>query len=333
MRTIVRVAIIAVTIALFFASSFNALLGHRDISVLLALATPLGISAWGFARAGHNEAAMALLSCVMITVITLVLVLNPLGVHDLVITAYSGIVLVGALVLSRRSFLGITALTVFAAVTAFVLDMNGMTRSLVASHSGWPQLVEFLVVIALFATIGRVASEQLLGSIGDAHLASVGDAVTGLANRAAFLVQASARLAAAQSGGQSGVLVLADLDGFRRMNLVVGHRAADAVLREAAERLRPVAGPHLLARVGDDEFAILAVGALAEGAESELARAVHAALEFEYSGVTVRCAVGYARFPRDAHGIEPLVLAADSSLASAKAGRGGERIAGPADRI
>ena len=94
MTAIVRVAVIAVTLALFFATSFNGLLGYRDIAIMLALATPLGISAWGFARAGHNEAAIALLCCVLITVVTIILVLNPLGVHDVAITAYGGIVLV-----------------------------------------------------------------------------------------------------------------------------------------------------------------------------------------------------------------------------------------------
>jgi hypothetical protein len=48
--------------------------------------------------------------------------------------------------------------------------------------------------------------------------------------------------------------------------------------------------------------------------------------------VTVRNATGYARFPRDADGIEPLLLASESSLANAKASDA-ERLAGPGDRI
>jgi hypothetical protein len=41
---------------------------------------------------------------------------------------------------------------------------------------------------------------------------------------------------------------------------------------------------------------------------------------------------GYARFPRDAHGIESLLLSAEDSLARAK-DAAGERFAGPGDRI
>lgn len=332
MTVIVRVAIIAVTLALFFGSSFNALLGHRDISVLLALATPLGLSAWGFARAGHHEAAMALVCCVLIVVITLILFLNPLGVHDAAISGYAGVVLVGALVLSRRSFIGITALTVFAAATVFTLERYGMTRSLVWEHSGWPQLAEFLVVLALFATIGRVAAEQLLGSLGNAQRASAGDPVTGLANRAAFLAEAGARLQRAKGGAGCGVLVLADLDDFRRLNLVSGHGAADGVLAEATRRLMLACPGRLLGRVGDDEFAVLAMGLPDETAAAELALAVHRALDFEFSGSLVRNCAGYARYPRDAHAIEALHLAAETSLASAKA-QPGQRFIGPADRI
>ena len=332
MTVIVRVAIIAVTLALFFGSSFNALLGHRDVSVLLALATPLGLSAWGFARAGYHEAAMALVCCVLIVVITLILFLGELGVHDAVITGYAGVVLVGALVLSRRSFIGITALTVFAAATVFTLERYGMTRSLVAQHSGWPQLAEFLVVLALFATIGRVAAEQLLGSLGSAQRASAGDPVTGLPNRAAFLEAAGARLQKEKGAAGCSVFVLADLDGFRRLNLMSGHRAADGVLAEATRRLALACPGQLVGRVGDDEFAVLAVGLPDERAAAELALAVHRALDFEFSGSLVRNSAGYARFPRDAHGIEALHLAAETSLASAKT-QPGERFTGPADRI
>ena len=95
MTAIVRVAIIAVTIALFLGSALNAFTGQRDLAVLFALAAPLGISAWGFARGGHHEAALVLLSGVLAIVATLVLILNPRGVQDVAVTAYGGIVLTG----------------------------------------------------------------------------------------------------------------------------------------------------------------------------------------------------------------------------------------------
>ncbi|MGZ5571584.1 MAG: diguanylate cyclase domain-containing protein [Usitatibacter sp.] len=331
MTAIVRVAVVVVTLALFFSSSFNAILGNREVAILMALATPLGISAWGFARAGHNEPAMVLLCLVLVTVTTLILVVSPLGVHDVALTAYGGVVLVGALLLSRRAFLGVVAVTLFAATCAFVLDLNGLSRTQILRYSHWSQLVNFLVMTAVFAVLGRVAAEQLFGSLGNAHHAATGDPVTGLNNRAGFFSMAAVRLKAALDKNQTGALVLADLDGFRRTNLVIGHEAADHVLKEVARRLMHVSGEHLVARVGDDEFAVLAVG-LAESEVPAFARAIHEALNFEFLGVSVRNGAGYSRFPRDAHGIESLMLGAESALAGAKT-REIERLMGPMDRI
>ena len=335
MTSIVRIAVIVVTLALFLGSTLNAVTGHRDLAVLFALATPLGISALGFARAGHNEAALVLLCCVLITVVTMVLILSPFGVHDVAITAYGGVILVGALLLSRRAFYALSALTVIAASTAFVMDLNGLTKSVVTRHETWASFVEFMVIITVFATLGRRSAEILFGSLGDAHRAAIDDPVTGLANRPGFLAQSATRLKTMQGSPSCSVLVLADLDGFRRVNVVIGHRAGDGVLVEAAERLRKATGGgQLLGRIGDDEFAALGLGLKDEKLAEEFARAVHEALQFEFSGVSVRASVGFARFPRDAHGIESLLLAAEGSLTRAKDHvHEAARFAGPADRI
>jgi len=333
MSAIVRVAVVAVTIALFVSALFNALLGFQDIAIVLALATPLGISAWGFSRAGHNEAAVVLLCTVLIVVVTLILLMNPLGVHDMSITAYGGIVLVAALLLSRQAFFAIVGLVFLAATAAFGGEYLGYSRSRIPGIGGWPQYVDFLIITSVFAVLGRVASEQLFGSLGDAHEATDTDPVTGLLNRVGFLKTSAMRLKAAHTRGEFGLLVIADIDGFRRINLVIGQQAADHVLAEAANRLSNLgaAGDRILGRVGDDEFAVLLTG-IAEEQVDALAKSLHDALDFDFLGVSVRNSAGYARFPRDAHGIEPLMLAAQTGVGHAKA-HPEDRLSGPADRI
>ena len=332
MTAIVRVAIIVVTLALFLGSSLNAMTGQRDLAVLFALATPLGISAWGFARGGHHEAAIVLLCSVLTIVTTLVLILNPRGVHDVAVTAYGGIILTGALLLSRRMFFLLVGLTLVAATTAFVVDIFGLWGVRPEARTSWIQYVQFLVITGVFAALGRFSAETLMGSFGDLNRAAVGDVITGLLNRPGFLAQAAARLRV--NDDRTSVLVLADVDNFRRVNMVIGHRAGDGVLKEFAQRLAVAAGPHIHARIGDDEFAVLAQGFSSDADCEKFARDIHSALQFEFSGVSVRSSVGFARSPRDANGIEALLLAAEGSLLQAKDHEHEvERFAAPADRI
>ena len=333
MTAIVRVAVIVVTAALFLGALVHAIAGHREVAIMMALGAPLGISALGFARAGHNEAAMALLCCVLVTVVTLTLVVSPLGFQDMASTAYVGVVLVGALLLSRRAFFAIVALTLFAASTAFTMELLGHSRSVVTRHTGWPQFAAFAIMTSVFAVLGRFATERLFRTLGEANDAAQRDRVTGLLNRPGFIAAARNRLREAQASGSFAVLVVADIDAFRRVNLVIGHDAADHVLAEAARRmgLCGADGECVRGRIGDDEFGILCTG-IAEAEAESFARSAAEHLNFDFLGVSVRSAAGFARFPRDAHDVEPLLLAAQSAVAHAKTLES-DRLAGPADRI
>jgi len=80
------------------------------------------------------------------------------------------------------------------------------------------------------------------------------DSLTGLLNRQGFLTAARAFLS--QPGDYD--LVVADINRFRRLNEALGHERADLMLAMLAERLRDAFGDSsLLARLGEDEFAVL----------------------------------------------------------------------------
>jgi c-di-GMP-specific phosphodiesterase len=94
--------------------------------------------------------------------------------------------------------------------------------------------------------------------------ASDQDSLTGLFDRKSFVARAREQLQAA--GAYS--LVVADLDRLRRLNEALGHERADLVLAALGSRLAAAFPPHaLLARVGEDEFAVLAPGDIAEPSE------------------------------------------------------------------
>lgn len=90
------------------------------------------------------------------------------------------------------------------------------------------------------------------------------DPATGLANRRELMNALELSLAAKSSG----VLLLLDLDHFKRVNDLHGHLAGDKLLRIVADVLVDEAPQDsCCARIGGDEFAILLDGASAKEAE------------------------------------------------------------------
>lgn len=83
------------------------------------------------------------------------------------------------------------------------------------------------------------------------------DALTGLANP----TELGERLVALLADQIPLAVVFCDLDRFKEVNDTHGHGAGDLVLRLVAERLRAaVRGEDVVARVGGDEFVVVAAG-------------------------------------------------------------------------
>jgi diguanylate cyclase (GGDEF)-like protein len=84
------------------------------------------------------------------------------------------------------------------------------------------------------------------------------DALTGLHNRRYFHETLARECARAHRYNRRLALIVFDLDDFKEVNDKVGHLAGDAVLAEAAERVREVIRTaDIPCRVGGDEFAVV----------------------------------------------------------------------------
>jgi diguanylate cyclase (GGDEF)-like protein len=84
------------------------------------------------------------------------------------------------------------------------------------------------------------------------------DALTGLHNRRYFHDTLAREVARAQRYDRKLALVVFDLDDFKAINDRIGHLAGDAVLAEAADRVREVVrSADVACRVGGDEFAVI----------------------------------------------------------------------------
>ncbi|MDT7580727.1 MAG: hypothetical protein QOK35_1991, partial [Pseudonocardiales bacterium] len=132
----------------------------------------------------------------------------------------------------------------------------------------------------------------------------------------------------ADGGGpvRAGLCVL-DLDGFGAVNEQLGRDVGDRLLVAVAARLWQVSAPHMLARTGGDEFAVLVDDPVDAGAVRELGARIGDALRVPFRigerTVTLSAGVGVAVAAPWTAGPSELMRAADVALSWAKAqGRG-----------
>lgn len=88
------------------------------------------------------------------------------------------------------------------------------------------------------------------------------DDLTGLYNRRGFFTLAEHALATARRSGQSSLIFYADLDGLKLINDTMGHSVGSTAIVRTAEILgRTFRNSDVVARMGGDEFVILAQNA------------------------------------------------------------------------
>ncbi|KAA2285015.1 sensor domain-containing diguanylate cyclase [Arenimonas fontis] len=174
----------------------------------------------------------------------------------------------------------------------------------------------------------RERTQELNEANAQLEVLAMTDALTGLANRRRFGDQLAREASRAAEIGKPLALICLDIDHFKSINDRHGHPAGDAVLRRIALLLEEqVRGNDLLARIGGEEFAVLAVDTPL-GAAAQLGERLRAAVEaagtisIGHASVTVTVSVGVAGFPIRAGDVlrapERLLAAADDALYRAK---------------
>jgi diguanylate cyclase (GGDEF)-like protein/PAS domain S-box-containing protein len=89
---------------------------------------------------------------------------------------------------------------------------------------------------------------------------SVTDQLTGLYNRRGFITLAEQQLKLSHRNKRDMLLFFADLDGMKAINDTLGHEEGDRALQDVALILRETfRASDIVARIGGDEFAILAI--------------------------------------------------------------------------
>jgi diguanylate cyclase (GGDEF)-like protein/PAS domain S-box-containing protein len=185
----------------------------------------------------------------------------------------------------------------------------------------------------------RVALEGIMFDITErkkaeeqiAHLATH-DALTGLANRAAFLERLQMAFAETRRSGVHFAVLYLDVDRFKDVNDAFGHDKGDLLLQAVAQRLTgalretDVLGRFSVARFGGDEFAVLQTAVSDPGDAAALAQRLIKVLAepFAITGNEIHITISIGISLHDSSVAEPsdMLMQADLALYRAKdAGR------------
>ncbi len=161
------------------------------------------------------------------------------------------------------------------------------------------------------------------------------DALTGLPNRRVFSANLQTTIEHSQRDGSTYSVLLIDLDGFKKVNDLLGHHVGDMVLCKVAQRLESgIAKQDTLARLGGDEFAVIAPDAAGMDAHmarikqlaGRLIRAIGQEMRCDGNVIDVGASIGIAPQRDSVTEVSSVLHAADIAMYRAKkSGRGAFR--------
>jgi len=213
-----------------------------------------------------------------------------------------------------KPFLAIEA----AAVLALILGLwRASLRFLVARQQELERLV------SLRTEELEKEKRELLAARSELLETTRRDPLTGLLNRRAIFEHMQVLCEVAQSAGPSVAVIMADLDGFKRINDQYGHAAGDSILRECARRIEAVTRPvDFVGRYGGEELLILLPG-LDQGSVRKRMEEIRLSIstrpiEHDDLLLSITCSFGVAWFDGGIATTRDLVGLADAALYLAK---------------
>jgi diguanylate cyclase (GGDEF)-like protein len=181
-------------------------------------------------------------------------------------------------------------------------------------------VIRFVTFVSIGALIGLFASRNR-AMVDELRILAERDVLTGLPNTRAFEAAITKRLEAGRPFG----LLLANMDALKELTHEAGPSAGNEALRQVADRLsRSLAPEDQVARVGSDEFAVLASTATLDEAAELSTR-----LEWVLSSQGTKATFGWTVHPQEGENALALYRAASERLYARKVMRGYLRPAAP----
>ena len=156
-----------------------------------------------------------------------------------------------------------------------------------------------------------------------AEYLSTHDSLTGLPNRFMFDELLNNAVKLARLYKKPFGLMFVDLDRFKFVNDTLGHAAGDALLLEAATRLKAnLRVSDVVARLGGDEFVVIfhdfAGAAQAEAVANAIAAALAEPCSLDDHECVISASIGLALYPDDASEAQALLKCADAAMYQVK---------------
>lgn len=164
------------------------------------------------------------------------------------------------------------------------------------------------------------------------YKSAIHDGLTDLLNHKAYKERLNEELSRAKRFKQSLVLLILDLDKFKRINDTYGHLYGDYVLTEVSAILKDsVRNIDICARYGGEEFAIVLVNTDVENARPVAERIIEKVSEFHFNkdGIeeNMTISAGMSEYPNHSIEMKKLIAHADLAMYEVKKNGGNAVIA------
>lgn len=149
------------------------------------------------------------------------------------------------------------------------------------------------------------------------------DALTGLPNRILFNDRLAMAMTNSLRTGKKVAVLMLDLDKFKQVNDILGHKIGDLLLKAVSERLgRMLRKGDTVARMGGDEFMIILPEISYEYVANMVAEKIIEIFQWPFrlegKELSMTTSIGVSVFPKDGKDIDTLMKHADIAMYSSK---------------
>lgn len=212
--------------------------------------------------------------------------------------------------------------TLSSALAVPLEGLNGVVGVLAMYHSGEDAFTpDHLRILLAVASKVALSVENAL-KYQQAESSATTDFLTGLPNARSLFVHLAQEVARCRRMKNSLAVMVCDIDGLKKINDAFGHLEGDKLLREFSIRLKDACrGYDYVARMGGDEFVVMAPGLTRDAVLEKAERLNQAAIEagrLTCGREVISLSVGTAFCPEDGYDVEALLAEADRRMYSVK---------------